>query len=408
MSVQETLRRLRLGARADDLQEVRVPLVLSCVLLAVVATMATSSRTRSAEAVVTPPARLVQSFVPPHGDPLGDRIRDRAWIYDTAVTATARAATGDLDGAGALLDALQELQHPDGALDGSYTLAGTDGDGPIRAGNQAWVGLAALEWRSLTCSGRHDRLIAGTARWLLAHRLADPASPGFGLVRGGPDVTWYSTEHNLEARAFFAGLDATFAGRAADPALGRPCQPGLDGLSDEEGRALAADAIAAVDRIDRAIASALFVRAGDDAYLRQGLDDDARPLDVQALGILWLLGHGRQADAVAVERTADATLRVEGRRVDWPGASGQTFSGYRPSVSGPDVLWMEGTMMMRFAKARLGSDLSRLDADADRWAALSAPDPPLHADRVAGDYHVWPAAAGAAWRTLSRSRVGLL
>ncbi len=191
MSVQETLRRLRLGARGDDLQEVRAPLVLSCVLLAIVAAMATSSRARSAEGAVTPPARLVQSFVPPHGDPLGDRIRDRAWIYDTAVTAAARATSGDLDGAGALLDALQDLQHPDGALDGSYTLAGTDGDGPIRAGNLAWVGLAALEWRSLTCSGRHDRLIAGIARWLLAHRLSDPASPGFGLVRGGPDVTWY-------------------------------------------------------------------------------------------------------------------------------------------------------------------------------------------------------------------------
>ena len=33
------------------------------------------------------------------------------------------------------------------------------------------------------------------------------------------------------------------------------------------------------------------------AHLRQGLDDDARPLDVQALGILWLLGQGRHADA---------------------------------------------------------------------------------------------------------------
>jgi hypothetical protein len=372
---------------------------LSCVLLAIAATVVSSSRAGSAEGAMTAPARLIPSYVPPRGDSVGDGIRDRAWTYDIAVTATARATSGDLDGAGTLLDVLQELQGADGALAGSYTLAGENGDGPVRSGNQAWVGLAALQWRTLTCSGRHDRLIAGIARWLLARRVTDQNASGFGLVRGGPDVTWVSTEHNLEARGFFAALDATFAGG--------PCQPGLDGLSDADARALAADAHEAVGQIDRAIDASLFV--SDGAYFRQGLGDDARPLDVQALGILWLLRQGRGADAAAVERTTDATLQVHGRSVDWPGAGGQTFSGYRPSVGGSDVLWMEGTLMMRLAKARLGSDVTALDADTDRWAALTAPDPPLHVDRADGeDYHVWPAAAAAAWRTLSRSSFDLL
>ena len=220
---------------------------------------------------MTQAARLVQSYDPPAGDPLGDRIRERAWTYDSAVTATARAACGDLDGAGALLDVFQEIRRSDGALEGSYDLAGDYGAGPLRSGNQAWVGLAALQWRALTCSGRHDRLIAGIARWLLDHRVSERRSPGFGLVRGGPDVSWASTEHNLEARAFFAGLDATLAGRPVDPVLGRPCQPGLDGLSGAAARALAADVRDAVARIDRAIDAALFVRSGGAAYLRQGL-----------------------------------------------------------------------------------------------------------------------------------------
>ena len=87
----------------------------------------------------------------------------------------------------------------------------------------------------------------------------------------------------------------------------------------------------AVTRIDHAIDAALFVHDGDGrAHLRQGLGDDARPLDVQALGILWLVGRGRHGDARAVERTTDTTMRVSGRRVDWPGAAAQTFSGYRP------------------------------------------------------------------------------
>jgi hypothetical protein len=126
--------------------------------------------------------------------------------------------------------------------------------------------------------------------------------------------------------------------------------------------------------------------------------------------MLWLLGRGRSGDAAAVERTTDATMRVQGRRVDWPGATG-TFSGYRPFAEswGPDVLWLEGTLLMRFAKARLGRDVSALDAEVDRWVALSAPAPPLQADRADGeDYHVWPAAGPAAWLVLSRSRFALL
>ena len=135
---------------------------------------------------------LVPSYSPPAGDPIGDTVRGRAWTYDSAVTAAALAVSGDIDGATAILDRLQELQRPDGALDASYDLAGGDPAGPLRSGNQAWVGLAAL------ASGRHERLLAGVTRWLLDQR------EEHGLVRGGPDVSWVSTEHNLEARALFA------------------------------------------------------------------------------------------------------------------------------------------------------------------------------------------------------------
>jgi hypothetical protein len=225
-------------------------------------------------------------------------------------------------------------------------------------------------------------------------------------------VSWASTEHNLEARAFFAGLAATLAGRPADPVTGRPCQAGLDGLSTRAARALQSRCADAVQRIDRVIGGELFVRdSADRAHLRQGLGDDARPLDVQALGMLWLLGRGRRADAVAVERHTEATMAVRARRVDLPQAAGQTFDGYRPfeDAWGPDVLWMEGTLMMRLAKARLGRDVSALDGHVARWAALTAPAPPLQVDRAAGeDYHVWPAASPAAWLMLSHSRFGLL
>jgi len=374
----------------------RIALVLACLSVVIVGAMAASTRARGAQGPVTPPDRLVESYLPPESDRAGDPVRGRGWTYDSAVTAAAYAARGKLNAAGALLDAMQGVQREDGALESSYDLRSGEGAGPLRSGTQAWAGLAALEWRGKTCSGRHDQLIAGVARWLLAHRLA-----GTGLVVGGPDVSWASTEHNLEARAFFAGLVATLTGKKTD---GRECQPGLDGV---ETGSLLADSKGALKQLDHAIATELF--AGD--HMRQGLHDDARPIDVQALGILWLLGRGREDDARAVARYADASMWVTGRTVNWPGAEGELFSGYKPFADawGPDVLWMEGTLMMRLAKKRLGLGVAALDDQIDRWAALSAPLPPLQVDRAAGDdYHVWPAAAPAAWLALSRSRFGLL
>jgi len=166
----------------------RIALVLACLSLVIVGTMAASTRAHGDEGPVTPPDRLVESYLPPGDDRGGDPVRGRGWTYDSAVTATAYAAHGRLDDAGALLDAMQALQREDGALESSYDLRSGEGAGPLRSGTQAWVGLAALEWRARTCSGRHDRLIAGLTRWLLAHRMA-----GTGLVTGGPDVSWAST-----------------------------------------------------------------------------------------------------------------------------------------------------------------------------------------------------------------------
>ncbi len=364
----------------------RVGLVVVCVLLAVVSTTAKPSRAHEK----APAVKLPASYFPPAGDRVGNLIRERAWTYDLALAATARTAGGDVDGAGELLDTLQDLQRPDGALDASFDLTGAHPGGPLRSGVQAWVGLAALTWRAADLldaprpPDRRDRALAARAARL------GPTSPGYGLVRGGPDVSWVSAEHNFEARAFFAGL------------AGEKCHPAT------KLRPAAAEFVA---RFDRAADAELLVHDGAGrAHFRQGVGDDTRPLDVQALGILWLVGQGRRADAQAVERETDETMGVSGRSVAWPGASGQTFAGYRPFAgSGADVLWMEGSLMMRLAKARLGHDVGTLDDSADRWAALTAPAPPLHVDHAAGeDYHVWPAAAAAAWRTLSRSSFAAL
>jgi hypothetical protein len=398
-------------ARRVDARRMRFGLVVIGATVAVAWALAGLSASPSGAA--RPGAmNLVISYQPPPGDPGAAFVGGRAWTYDSAVTAAALAAQGDVDRSGALLDQLQTLQRTDGALALSYDVATGRGAGPPRSGVLAWAGLAAMQWRNVTCSGRHDLLIAGVARWLLDRRITDRRSVGFGLLTGGRDVRWASTEHNLEARAFLAALAATLDGRVADPTMQRPCQPGLDGLAPHAARRLSGDLHEAVDDVDVAIGRDLFVRdTPEGAHLRQGLDDDVRPVDVQALGILWLLGQGRTADARDVETSADATMSVHGRTVRWRSAAGETFSGYRPyaGAAGPDVLWMEGTLQMRMAKAQLGSDTAALDDSIGRWAALTGPDVLLQADRTGGeDYRVWPAAAPAAWLRLSRSGFSLL
>ena len=172
----------------------------------------------------------------------------------------------------------------------------------------------------------------------------------------------------------------------------------------------------AVADLDAAIDRDLVVLDGPDrAYVRQGLADDARPVDAQALGILWLVGRGRRRDAAAVAASADATTLLGDRFVDLDGRTAGPFVGYRPFADawGPDVLWMEGTLEMRTAKAALHADTAALDGSIRRWAALTPPGAMLQADRdvvgnPAGDYHRWPAAAPAAWLLLSRSRSTLL
>jgi hypothetical protein len=349
---------------------------------------------------------LVPSYLPPAGDPAGQRIAGRGWTYDSALVATGLAASGRADRAGRIVNQLAALQRPDGAVDFSYDLRTGEGDGHLRSGAVAWIGIAALEVRAVTCSKRNDALLDGIARWLLGRRAPN------GLVTGGPDVRWMSTEHNLEARALFAGLSDAIQGRPADAGLGRRCAPGLGRMGLAGSRALARRLDAAVAQLDAAIDQHLFVRDGDGAaHFRQGFQDDARPLDVQALGILWLVGQGRRADALAVAAYADATMLVSGRRV---GAAGP-FTGYTPHADAwaPDVLWMEGTMIMRAAKAALGLDTTALDASADAWARMSPAGYMLQADREAvgnpaGDYRPWPHAAPAGWMQLARSRSQIL
>jgi hypothetical protein len=350
---------------------------------------------------------LPQSYAVPAGTPGAD-LNANSWTYDAAVTAAADGATGSMGAAAGILDELQRLQRADGALSFSYDLTTGRGNGVMRTGSIAWVGLAAAQYRAVTCSHRYDDLLTGVTTWLLGQRVTDPTAAGYGMVRGGPGVTWISAEHNLEVRAFVARLSALAAGQ------GR-CDGGLKGVDDADAAGLVRQARTAATLLDDAIDRDLLVSDGPGlAHFRQGVGDDASPVDVQAYGIEWLIGRGRLDDARAVAAQTQATTLVSGRTIEGRPSAG-TFTGYRPFADAwsPDVLWMEGTMQMRMALSDLGLPTADLDASADRWAAATGGGLMLQADRTVvggngGDFHTWPATAPASWRALARSGSDLL
>src|ERR1700745_2853517 len=82
-----------------------------------------------------------------------------------------------------------------------------------------------------------------------------------GLVRGGPDVSWYSTQHNLLAYAFLARL-------------------GGEALAAGD-RTKSTTYFTAAAKIAGAVSSLLLVRQGSTAYFIEGLGDGARALDTE-------------------------------------------------------------------------------------------------------------------------------
>ena len=257
-----------------------------------------------------------------------------------------------------------------------------------------------------TCSGRHDRLIAGIARWLLAHRhrrsrvarlRARPRRAGrlVGLDGAQP----------RGARRSSPGSTPRFAGRPVDPALGRPASPASTGSRPRRAHALAADARErgrahrprdrrrAVRPRRRRRVPAPGTRRRRAAARRAGA---RHPLAARA--------RPPRRRAWRSSARTDATMR--GRRAaasTGPARRGRRSTATaRPSSRGPDVLWMEGTLMMRLAKARLGSDVAALDDDTDRWAALTRPRPAA-ARRSRGGRGLPRVARGGAPRRGARS-----
>jgi hypothetical protein len=136
---------------------------------------------------------------------------------------------------------------------------------------------------------------------------------------------------------------------------------------------------------------------------------------------MYLQSRGETSLAAEVLAYTESAFAVSGRSITLSSAPSTynmtyaapgPFSGYTPYIGAgaPSVLWPEGTAELRLAAATLGQPTGALDADLDAFASITpaAGGALLQADQTTFnaaygvEYHVWPAAAPAAWQLLAQ------
>ena len=341
------------------------------------------------------PLVLARSYDIPTDDPSYTRLLNWSWTYDSAVGATALASAGNQSEAEQLLDQIAALQHTDGSIELAFNVATGQTEPLYRSGVIAWVGLAGSVFDQDFGSSRYLSMQQLAANYLLSLQSAN------GLIRGGPDVSWYSTEHNLLTYAFLVRLG--------------------NELQAEGDVTEAVPYDNAASRIGAAIDANLIVQNGSTAYFLEGLGDPVQALDVQALGAMYLQSRGRSSLAAAVLVYTESAFAVSGRSITLSSdpstynmtyAAAGPFSGLTPYVgaNAPGVLWPEGTAEVRLAAADLGQPTAALDQElaafgnvttASGGAMLEADSTVTNAN-YGVEYHVWPALAPTAWLLLAQ------
>ena len=133
-----------------------------------------------------------------------ERLQDVGFTYDQALVVIAHSLFGEFDQAERILSFYKtQAKKADGAYLTAYnTISGKPDEWNVHVGPNVWLGIAALQYQTLSGDDSFQGLAESIGSWLLKLQSQDPEK---GL-RGGPQVEWFSTEHNLDAYAFYEML----------------------------------------------------------------------------------------------------------------------------------------------------------------------------------------------------------
>jgi hypothetical protein len=338
--------------------------------------------------------QLVRSYAIPTDDPSYARLLNWSWTYDSAITAAAFTAFGATSEAQQLLDQLAALQHSDGSIEIAFNVADGTTEPVFRSGTIATVGLAGSLYDQRNKSNRYLSMEERAAAYLISLQ----GTNGNGLVRGGPDVGWYSTQHNLLAYAFLTQL-------------------GNELIADGQ-RPTATTYLNAANKISSGLESKLLVQNGSQAWFIEGLGDNVQSLDADALGVLYLASKNETTNARKVLAYTNGAFAIAGRSITRSTSAGTyndtyaapgPLSGFEPFIGAgaPDVMWTEGSAEMVLADVAVGQSSTPLNSSLLAIAALTPASGPLMADRTvtnpaySAEFHVWPSAAAGAWLMLA-------
>jgi hypothetical protein len=142
-----------------------------------------------------PRTGLVMSF---EGD---GEIANWAFIYDQALVIQAYTLFADYERASKILDFFdQKAKTIDGRFFNAYYASdGEPAEFIVHSGPNIWLGVAIMQYTQKSKDARYLRLAEEIAQSIIHLQNQDPE----GGIRGGPRVSWYATEHNLDAYAFF-------------------------------------------------------------------------------------------------------------------------------------------------------------------------------------------------------------
>lgn len=132
----------------------------------------------------------------------GDRsLQDMAFIYDQSLVIQTYVNFSDFERARKVLDFFnRRAKRIDGLFVNAYYVNdGSPVEYAVHSGPNIWIGIAALRYSRKTGDNRFLPLAEDIAKGIIKIQSQDSE----GGIRGGPSTAWYSTEHNLDAYAFF-------------------------------------------------------------------------------------------------------------------------------------------------------------------------------------------------------------
>ncbi|MFH1858443.1 MAG: putative Ig domain-containing protein, partial [Candidatus Omnitrophota bacterium] len=261
---------------------------------------------------------LLVSYDIPASDPLYSILGHRSFTYDDAVAAVALTLRGDDVHAEQILTALSALVDQDGRIGFSYNTANNFSHLLYRTGTIAWVGYAMALYQKKTGDTQFQVTAQKIADYLLSLQDLDPSSPGYGSLKGGPDLAAYPTEHNVDGYFFLREIGSL-----------------LDST----------DYLNAASWIENSLLVHHWNPAG---HFDQAVGDPAYALDASSWGAIFLAETGETEKAENALTFAETTFK----NTQTITGTDQTVTGYGPYAT--DVVWSEGTLGVAAAYQRLG------------------------------------------------------